>query len=91
MTDLPFEPDYTAHPGELAEMFMDDIVIDSAGLVAHMAVATQFVESLLAADEEFTIEPLLAEKPGMAFGTPAQFWLNAEAGYREDLLRLTPR
>ena len=91
MINLPFEPDYTAHPGELAAMFMEDIGIDSAELARRMDVAIQVVERLLSAEEEFIVEPLLAEKLGMAFGMPAQFWRNAEALYREDLIRLTPK
>ena len=91
MIDLPFNPDYTAHPGELAEMFMEDVGIDSAELARRMGVATQFVERLLAAAEDFAVGPSTAQKLGKAFGMPTQFWLNAEAGYREDLIRLTPK
>ena len=91
MIDLPFNPDYTAHPGELAEMFMEDVGIDSAELARRMGVAIQFVERLLAAEEDFAVGLSTAQKLGKAFGMPRQFWLNAEAGYREDLIRVTPK
>ena len=91
MTDLPFNPDWTVHPGELVEMFMDDLGLDKAEMARRMGVDVTFVEDLLAAREETAIDNQTAHKLGNAFGMSKDFWLKAEAGYRSDLIRLTPK
>ena len=90
MTDMPFSPNWTVHPGELVEMFMEDLGIDNKELARRMGVAEQFVEEMRKADEGMSFGTTVIQKLAKAFDMSEEFWHNAETEYRQDLIRLTP-
>ena len=91
MTNLPFNPDWTVHPGELVEMFMEDLGIDRVELASRMGCAPTYVDALIAAGSDMNSGTWTTKKLGEAFDMPQDFWTQAEAEYRKDLIRLTPK
>lgn len=90
MTDMPFSPNWTVHPGELVGMFMEDLGIDNRELARRMGVAEQYVEEIRKAEEKMSFGKTTIQKLAKAFGMSEQFWYNAETEYRLELIRLTP-
>lgn len=69
---------------------MEDLGIDKVELANRMGCAPGFVDALVAADEQTNFGEWTTRKLGEAFGMPQEFWTQAEADYRKDLIRLTP-
>lgn len=87
MTDLPFNPDWAVHPGEVLEQIMEDDALTIEEVARLMEVDVSDVKRLLAGSDT-RLNQSTADKLESATGFPAYCWINLENQYREDMVRL---
>ena len=88
MIEMPFQPDYAVHPGEVLEQFMEDLDLSVDQVADLMSIAVSDVKLFLGGGAQVTDH--LARKLELATGFPLQCWLNLESQYQDDLIRLLP-
>jgi HTH-type transcriptional regulator/antitoxin HigA len=81
-----FEPDWTVHPGRIVKEFLDDDEYTNEAFAKKVGWSVKFLEDLL--DGKTSITNDMAEKFCKVLGMSKQFWLNLQANYEEDLIRL---
>ena len=74
-------------PGETISEMMEDQRITQMDLAARMGVSEMLIHDLISGEGQLTEQT--AGQLSKALGMDAQFWLNLERYYREDLAKVT--
>lgn len=81
----PFEPDYAVPPGETLEETMQALGMSQRELADRTGLAVQTLNRIFKGEQPISYET--ANKLELVTGTPAAFWNNLEAQYREQLAK----
>lgn len=86
---LTYEPDYASPPGGTLRDVLTELGMTQAELAARAGWSEKFVSQM--ANGKAPISPETALALERILGTPASFWMNREANYREALARIADR
>ena len=83
----PFLPDYTAHSGDMLDMFMEDLNLSVTQVAEFMGVDIDVVEKFIRNGHSIDnkITPEMLEK---VTGVTIKFWHNVDTQYKKDKIRL---
>lgn len=81
-----YQPDYITTPGEILEEYLDSIAMTKAELARRTGLTSKTINEIIKGRAPVTPETAL--KLERVFGRPARFWINLEALYQEDRVRL---
>jgi addiction module HigA family antidote len=81
-----FEPDWTVHPGELVDEFMEQDGYSKEDLSKNTGWSLEFINEILSGNISITND--IADKLSKTIGMKKHFWLKAQETYENDLLRL---
>lgn len=82
----PFEPDYAVPPGATLEETMEALGMTQRDLADRTGLTVQTLNRIFKGEQPITYET--ANKLELVTGTPATFWNNLEAQYRQQLAKL---
>lgn len=82
----PFEPDYAISPGATLEETMESLGMTQRDLANRTGLTVQTLNRIFKGEQPITYET--ANRLELVTGTPAAFWNNLEAQYREQLAKL---
>lgn len=82
----PFEPDYAIPPGATLEETMESLGMTQRDLANRTGLTVQTLNRIFKGEQPITYET--ANRLELVTGTPAAFWNNLEAQYREQLAKL---
>ena len=82
----PFQPDYAVPPGATLEETMEFLGMTQRELADRTGLTVQTLNRIFKGEQPITYET--ANRLELVTGTPAAFWNNLEAQYREQLARL---
>lgn len=85
----PFEPDWTTPPGDTILEALEFRTMSLDDFCDAMHMTTLQASELISG--RGTIGQVEAERLDALFGYGVQFWLNREANYRADLVRLAAK
>jgi addiction module HigA family antidote len=83
---LSYQPDYAVTPGESLKELIDSLSMSQKEMATRLEMTEQSLVRILKGDQPITYET--AERLEMVTGTPASFWNNLEALYREQLAKI---
>jgi HTH-type transcriptional regulator/antitoxin HigA len=83
------EPDYAVAPGEVLQETIDALGMTQADLAARTGLSRKTINQIVQGQEPLSVETALRLEK--VTGTPASFWNNLEALYRERLARQAER
>jgi addiction module HigA family antidote len=81
-----YEPDYTVHPGEIVEHYMEQEDCSKTDFSKKIGWSVEFLDALLNAKIAVTKD--MAKQLSIATGTSVQIWLNLQKNYEKDTIRL---
>jgi len=81
-----YEPDYAVPPGATLEETMDSLGMTQRDLANRTGLTVQTLSRIFKGEQPITYET--ANKLELVTGTPAAFWNNLEAQYREQLTKI---
>ncbi|MBS3768232.1 MAG: HigA family addiction module antidote protein, partial [Candidatus Cloacimonetes bacterium] len=84
-----FEPDYAVPPGVTIEDTIEAMNMSKKEFAIRLDITPQSLNRILKGEQPLTYET--ANKLEKVTGTPARFWNNREAKYREQLIKLEER
>ncbi len=82
----PFQPDYAVPPGDTLEETMEFLGMTQRELADRTGLTVQTLHRIFKGEQPITYET--ANRLELVTGTPAAFWNNLEAQYREQLAKL---
>ena len=82
----PFQPDYAVPPGATLEETMETLGMTQRDLADRTGLTVQTLNRIFKGEQPITYET--ANKLELVTGTPAAFWNNLEAQYREQLAKI---
>ncbi|MGI8891777.1 MAG: HigA family addiction module antitoxin [Chthoniobacterales bacterium] len=82
----PFAPDFAVPPGETLEETMGSLGMTQRDLADRTGLTVQTLNRIFKGEQPITYET--ANKLELVTGTPAAFWNNLEAQYREQLAKI---
>ena len=82
----PFQPDYAVPPGNTLEETMESLGMTQRELAARTGLTVQTLNRIFKGEQPITYET--ANRLELVTGTPASFWNNLEAQYREQLAKI---
>ena len=82
----PFQPDYAVPPGETLEETMHVLGMTQRELAERTDLTVQTLNRIFKGEQPITVET--ANRLELVTGTPAAFWNNLEAQYREQLSKI---
>ncbi len=86
---LRYEPDYASPPGNTLKHVLQSQGMTQSELAARAGWSEKFVSQV--ANGKAPLSPETALVLERVLGTPASFWMNREANYREALARIADR
>ncbi|WP_424818118.1 helix-turn-helix transcriptional regulator, partial [Pseudomonas viridiflava] len=86
MNSLVFQPTWVSPPGETILDILYDRQISPESLAEHIGYDAKNISALFNGREE--ISERLAQRLAAAIGPDAEFWLNREKQYRDDVSRI---
>lgn len=81
-----YTPNYLVLPGEILEEYLLACCMTPAMLSLEAGITPKTINGIIKGKLKITQE--IAQKLGLVFGNPAQFWLNLESQYQANRLRL---
>lgn len=81
-----FEPDYAVPPGETLKETMQFLGMSQKELAARAGLTVQTLNRIFSGEQVISYET--ANRLELVTGTPAQFWNNLEAQYREQITKI---
>jgi len=72
------------HPGEVLAGELDEIGLGASQLARTIGVPKEQIDQLLQGQQNMTAD--IAQRLGDYFNTGAQFWLNLQTAYEQDLV-----
>lgn len=76
-----FQPDYAVPPGETIREVMQTLGMSQKEMAQRLELTVQSLIRIVKGEQPITYET--AGRLGLVTGTPASFWNNLEAQYRE--------
>lgn len=83
---LSFQPDYAVKPGESLKELIGSLGMSQKEMATRLEMTEQSLVRILKGSQPITYDT--AERLEMVTGTPASFWNNLEALYREQLAKI---
>lgn len=83
---LGFQPDYAVAPGESLKELIDVLGMSQKEMATRLEMTEQSLVRILKGRQPISYDT--AERLEMVTGTPASFWNNLEALYREELAKI---
>lgn len=82
----PFLPLWASPPGRTIQRRLDELGYDMPEFASQLGTSVQVVRRLLDGREMITID--IARRLSLVIGASAEFWVNRDCQYRDDLIRV---